>query len=86
MACLTARPATPRRLFSPPDPVRSDDELIAYLLIGTWALATGRSLPRDVPIDQLSADELIDFWADPLTEQDDPRRRTRRRTAGEGDA
>lgn len=72
MPCLIARPATPRRRFAPPNPVRSDDEIIAYLLIGTWALATGRSLPSDIPLDQLSEQELIDFWADPLIGQEAP--------------
>jgi hypothetical protein len=43
------------------------DEFLAALLIRMWALASGRTLRRDVPPDQLSADELIAFWADDMT-------------------
>jgi hypothetical protein len=32
-----------------------------------WALASGRTLRSDVPPDQLTVAELIDFWADDLT-------------------
>ena len=56
--------------LSVPDPRRSDDELIAYMLIRIWALMTGRSMRRDVSPDRLSEEELIDFWADPLIEQE----------------
>jgi hypothetical protein len=42
----------------------SEDELLAFLLIKTWTLATGRVLPPDVPPSQLSEEELIAFWAD----------------------
>lgn len=63
MSCLTACPSGHRAL----DPQRSDDELIAYTLIWTWALITGRSPRHDVPIDQLDERELLEFWADPLT-------------------
>lgn len=45
----------------------TDDELLAFLFVWTWALATGRALRSDVPPAQLSAEELIDFWADDLT-------------------
>jgi hypothetical protein len=73
MPCLTAPPTagspSPRRVNGP-DPQRSDDEHIAYMLIRIWALTTGRTLRSDVPPDQLSAEELIDFWADPATEQE----------------
>jgi hypothetical protein len=48
----------------------TDDELLAFLYICMWELASGRSLPRDVPIGDLSEDELIEFWAD---ETDNPR-------------
>ena len=37
---------------------------MAFLLIHTWMLATGRILRSDVPPAQLSEDELIAFWAD----------------------
>jgi hypothetical protein len=43
---------------------RSDDELIAHLLIHTWILITGRMLRSDVPPQDLTEQELIDFWAD----------------------
>ncbi|MGH3191245.1 MAG: hypothetical protein ACRDOL_29160 [Streptosporangiaceae bacterium] len=46
---------------------RADDKLIACLLIRTWALATGRTLRSDVNPCELSAAELIDFWADDQT-------------------
>lgn len=45
---------------------RSDDEIIGHLLIDTWSLITGRVLRSDVPPQELSADELIEFWADDL--------------------
>ncbi|MEZ0071783.1 hypothetical protein [Planotetraspora sp. GP83] len=43
----------------------SDDELLA-LLLTTWALSTGR-IPPARSLDQLTDDELIDFWADEQT-------------------
>jgi hypothetical protein len=46
---------------------RADEELIACLLIRTWALATGRTLRSDVDPSELGAAELIDFWADDQT-------------------
>jgi len=42
----------------------SDDELIARLLIHTWMLTTGKTLRSDVPPDELTQEELIDFWSD----------------------
>jgi hypothetical protein len=48
------------------DRPRSDDEIIGHLLIDTWTLITGRVLRSDVPPQELSADELIEFWADDL--------------------
>jgi hypothetical protein len=66
MSCLAASP----RRHSAPDPQRSDDDLIAYTLIRTWALLSGRSLRRDVPVDQLSEHELIEFWADSLISEE----------------
>jgi hypothetical protein len=44
-------------------PPLSHDEFVARLLIDIWTLATGRTL-RDVPARELTAEELIDFWAD----------------------
>lgn len=43
---------------------QDDDDLMARLLITSWTLTTGRTLPRDVPPARLSRDELIEFWAD----------------------
>jgi hypothetical protein len=44
-----------------------DDDLLAAVLFRMWALASGRSLPRNVRPDQLSEEELIGFWADDLS-------------------
>jgi hypothetical protein len=46
-----------------------DDALLARVLISTWVLHTGRALRRDVPPSDLPAEELIDFWADPLLDE-----------------
>jgi hypothetical protein len=40
----------------------SNDDFIAFLLIGSWSRATGRRLRAAVP--ELSESELIEFWAD----------------------
>jgi hypothetical protein len=45
-----------------------DDAFMAALLIRMWSLASGRTLRCDVPPVDLSAEELIRFWADDLTE------------------
>jgi hypothetical protein len=42
----------------------ADDEMLVRLLITSWTLATGRTLPAGVPPHLLSEDELISFWAD----------------------
>ncbi len=58
-------PATaPPSVSRPDDP---GDKVLAAVLIRMWALASGRSLRRDVPPDQLSTEELIAFWADDMT-------------------
>jgi hypothetical protein len=44
--------------------VHSDDESLACLLIAQWELLTRRTLRADVPPHMISADELIEFWAD----------------------
>src|SRR4051794_32545878 len=44
--------------------VHSEDETLARLLISTWELYTGRTL-RNAPVDELTEQELIDFWDDP---------------------
>ncbi|MBO2461477.1 hypothetical protein [Actinomadura violacea] len=49
-----------------PDPAGAtclDDARTALSLITMWALQTGRTLPA-VPIEQLTARQLEDFWAD----------------------
>lgn len=43
------------------------DAYLAEVLIRMWMLASGRTLPRDVPITQLDEDELINFWADDMS-------------------
>jgi hypothetical protein len=53
--------------------IRSDDGWLGPVLIATWALRTGRTLPRDVPCAALSVDELITFWADPWLDTPPPR-------------
>jgi hypothetical protein len=61
----------------------SSEDLVAFLLISTWALATGRRLRSDVPPGELTESELIEFWADdhlwPALQWDDrfPRRQRR---------
>lgn len=42
----------------------TEDALLAAILVRMWALASGRSLPREVPPGELTAEELITFWAD----------------------
>jgi hypothetical protein len=42
----------------------AEDALLAAVLVRMWALASGRSLPREVPLGELTAEELITFWAD----------------------
>jgi hypothetical protein len=44
-------------------PPNNDDDLLANMLISMWALASGRFLRRGVRPDQLSKEELIEFWA-----------------------
>jgi hypothetical protein len=45
-------------------PPLSHDEFVARLLVDIWTLATGRTLRGDVPPDELTTEELINFWAD----------------------
>jgi hypothetical protein len=52
------------------DPARADrdaaaDQFDAAVLFRMWSLASGRPLPPG-PLDQLSAEELIAFWADDM--------------------
>ena len=39
------------------------DELLALMLTSTWSVLTGRRL-RDVPVRELTKEELIEFWSD----------------------
>jgi len=40
------------------------DDLLAAILITSWALATGRTLPAGISPRSLSEEDLISFWAD----------------------
>jgi len=42
------------------------DEQLARILVRMWSLASGRRLRQGVRPHELSAEELIDFWADDL--------------------
>ncbi len=50
---------------------KAEDDLLAFLLIHTWTLITGRILRSDLPPDRLSEDELIEFWSDERTASGD---------------
>lgn len=41
----------------------STDDDLALTLMTTWSLATGRAMPGVPPV-RLSAQQLIDFWAE----------------------
>ena len=43
---------------------QDDDESLARVLITSWTLLTGRTLPVDIPPELVSAEELLSFWAD----------------------
>ena len=58
------QPDNPGRDHIMPFILLSDDELIARLLIHTWALTTGKTPRDDVPPHELTEEELIDFWSD----------------------
>jgi len=59
---------------SDPHPVRlpagqaADDDLLAAMFVRMWSLASGRRLRPGVSPEQLSADELADFWADDFSQ------------------
>lgn len=59
-------PVTRVHLTTPAD-TDTDEDVLADILICMWALASGRFLSRGVRPDQLSEDELINFWADDFT-------------------
>ena len=50
--------------YAIPFTLLSEDELIAELLIRTWTLTTGKTLRYEVPLNELTEEELIDFWTD----------------------
>lgn len=41
------------------------DAAIVELLMMSWSLLTDRAIPHGVPVDELSPESLIGFWADP---------------------
>ncbi len=43
-------------------PADADDELLALLLITSWALATGRTMPAGIPPQLLSAEDPPSPW------------------------
>jgi hypothetical protein len=45
-----------------------EDRAIALLLVSAWAIRTGRVL-RPVPFNELTAEELVNFWADDQLEE-----------------
>src|SRR5712691_7067171 len=44
-----------------------EDDLLADILVRMWSLASGRRPRPGVRPDQMTAEELIGFWADDLT-------------------
>lgn len=44
-----------------------DEQQLADTLVRMWSLASGRRLRPGIRPDQLSEDELIEFWADDFT-------------------
>jgi hypothetical protein len=71
-----ARIPVPRTHLMHPAASTSEDDMLASILISMWALASGRFLRRGVRPDELTEQELIDFWADDLTTTTGPPRRT----------
>jgi hypothetical protein len=67
-AGLTVPTARSSRLWladrQPTDQTDKDEAALAAVLVCLWSLASGRRLPDGVPLDQLSEEELIAFWAD----------------------
>lgn len=46
--------------------VEKSDDLLAAMYVRMWEVVSGRSLPRNIPPEELSEEELISFWADDL--------------------
>ena len=63
MPLLTARPSSIAYCADAPCPA---DEQLLVTLVTTWVLVTGRTPPARRP-DDLTPEELIDFWADDRT-------------------
>ncbi|MGW0805749.1 hypothetical protein [Nonomuraea sp. NPDC002799] len=63
MPLLTARPSS---IVYCADAHCPADERLLVTLLTTWVLATGRPPPAVRP-DDLTPEELIDFWADDHT-------------------
>jgi hypothetical protein len=51
-----------------PVPQTADDDTMVAMYVRMWSLATGRRLKPGVRLDQLTAEELIDFWAEDFTQ------------------
>lgn len=52
-----------------PESCTCEDPTLALTLISTWSLLTGRRLRTvkrgELNAEELNAEELLDFWADP---------------------
>jgi hypothetical protein len=55
-----------RNLRAKPVDWGNEDELLARVLITSWTLVSGRTLRGGISPHNLSAEELINFWADDL--------------------
>ncbi|MFC4052799.1 hypothetical protein ACFOY4_24185 [Actinomadura syzygii] len=49
-------------------PQCADEAALAMTLTTVWMVRTGRLLDRKPIMHELSADELVEFWDDPLRE------------------
>jgi hypothetical protein len=56
-------PLAPVRAPTLTGPGTQEDQLLSLMLTIIWGTRTGRTLPP-VPVSELTADELIDFWDD----------------------
>jgi hypothetical protein len=48
-------------------PVTEADDALAAMYLRMWSLATGRTLQPGVRPEDLTAEELVSFWADDLS-------------------
>ena len=73
MTTLTASTQPPSALWRA-EPIQPNPEAyteeghLLLLLVALWELHTGRTCPR-WPLTDAREDELLSFWADPLTEE-----------------